>query len=332
MLKKKRISLIILIITIFILLVAVVVGIILINGNKNEHVSESAISYINSKNGQNNKLALLLKSGSEIEYVLAIKFDKKINLSNDYLEDIYNNNLNIIIKDDYRFELNLEDIEIDIDDEDIDNNDEILKQKDNWYLVKWSDEYTKICLKIQNPKYSWDTNWVSFEISDSDGNEINERYFDKLTEMANVYTVSDNENLTFTDFNNNIIDLSDYTFLNDHIARSLTKYGIYLKNPCQIEIDAMEDEILYSSEDDLYFIRVCDSKEYNKVCSEYTKLKTFKYNGEEFEVFTKESDYSGYHIGVYKIIDNGKYLEISEIVDDINDVENIINTITKELF
>ena len=325
-----------LIIGIIIAAVVIILGIIFIPKmfNKNIEMNENntlnkstSIKYINSKKSKQNKIAFLIKDGLDIEYVLTIDLDQNFSIGDDYLLDLYNLNLKAEIKSDYRFKFELNGLHIDIDDDDVDDDDTILKQKDNWYLVKWSSthDYTYICLKLQNPKYSWKEDWISFDITDNDTKDLNSQYFDKLMSMVNVYIVENNSgNFTFKDFNNNSVDLSDYSFINDSIANSLTKHDIYLKNPIGITTDITE--INYETDDDLYFIELCDENDYKNEITAYQKETSFNYNNITYEMYSLPSRIENtriYNI-IYRKIDD-KYLKISKYVNSDKSLDSIKN-------
>jgi len=261
---KKKINLG-LIIGVILIAIIIILGILLIpklfNSGENNANSKSSnlVSYINESKTDANKLALLLRSGSDIEYVLTINNDQKIELSNDYLYDLYKDSLKVKIKDDYEFELVINNLYIIIEDEEIDDDDIIIRQSGNWYLVKGNDEYTKIYLKIDNSNYSWEEDWISFIISNNNNEDLNEKYFETIIKNFNIYVVNnDSDKLSFTDFNNNDVNLSTYTFINDSIVSSLTKYGIYLKKTTGVE--EVDSSIIYDSNNELYFIDLINDK------------------------------------------------------------------------
>lgn len=321
-----------------IVVAAVVVGVGIFFGSKllsNDSTFNNgknvSISYINTNKSDSNKLAILLKSGSNIEYVLTIDNEKKIELSNDYLDDLYNDHLKFKIKDDYKFELTLNDIYIDINDEDIDENDIIINQKNNWYLVQWADEYTRICLKIDDPNYSWNENWISFDITDKNSQDLNVQYFEKIVKNFNVYIVNNNSsNLSFTDFEGNNVNLSNYTFINDSIVSSLIKYDIYLKK--SIGIEKINSNIIYDTDNQLYFIELIDIDEYNEDVKKYDKQNDFSYNNLNYEIYysDNESYTDKTYIIFYRKINN-KYLRISEFIDNNQDINNIKDNLIKDI-
>ena len=297
--------------------------------NSGQHLNNS-ITYINDNKSNTKKLAFLLRNGSDIEYVLTIKNDKKFDLSIDYLNDLYEDDLKVKIKDDYKFELVMNDLYININDEEISEEDEIIKQNGNWYLAKWSEEYTKICLKINNPNYSWKEDWLSFDITNDNNEDLNEKYFETMIEDFNVYVVSNNsKSLSFVDFANNNVDLSDYTFINDNIVSSLTKYEIYLKK--SIGLEEIDSSIVYDSNDELYFIDLIDNEKYKEEIQQYKKEESFVYNKLNYEMYYDEDTLShDVYVIIYRKI-NDKYIRVSTFVDNINDIKSIQQAFIKDV-
>jgi len=261
---------------------------------------------------------------------LTINNDQKIELSNDYLYDLYKDSLKVKIKDDYEFELVINNLYIIIEDEEIDDDDIIIRQSGNWYLVKGNDEYTKIYLKIDNSNYSWEEDWISFIISNNNNEDLNEKYFETIIKNFNIYVVNnDSDKLSFTDFNNNDVNLSTYTFINDSIVSSLTKYGIYLKKTTGVE--EVDSSIIYDSNNELYFIDLINDKEYKDEIKKYKKEKDFVYNKFNYEMYSENDTLSdNIYIIFYRKI-NDKYIRISNFVDNINDIDEIQNNFIKDV-
>ena len=171
---------------------------------------------------------------------------------------------------------------------------------------------------------------ISFIISNNNNEDLNEKYFETIIKNFNIYVVNnDSDKLSFTDFNNNDVNLSTYTFINDSIVSSLTKYGIYLKKTTGVE--EVDSSIIYDSNNELYFIDLINDKEYKDEIKKYKKEKDFVYNKFNYEMYSENDTLSdNIYIIFYRKI-NDKYIRISNFVDNINDIDEIQNNFIKDV-
>ena len=356
--NKKGISLIILIliVTVIIIIASVIMFFTLKNKDKEQDINNSTV-LLSSKKDETGKIAFTIGEGEDLKYVLTLSLDEKIELPEDYLIDNNddNKNFNFEIEDDEEFSISFDDINIEIYNAEPEFDDVIvLKQKENWYLVKDDNERTCIILKT-NIK-SDNSEWIAFNVKDSSGNDANRDNFDKLTNIICVYKARlDNEKIVANDLNNNVIDLENYKFIKDEVAKSLLKYGIKIKKP--IDIWSIEDnEVWYLD----YSISIIPAKEYTKNIEMHkemekrgtTKLqfrdryydeiygsKYFSFDNQTYELlycYIKGYSYGPFGATVYRKISDDLYLEIEisneEILKDESAyVETAIQRLKEEL-
>ena len=263
----------ILIISSIIFVIILVIGILMISkGKTSKSVQESKdiksknINYINNKEGENNKLAILLYDTDNPKYAITIDENKEVIFEKDYLE-LEEDNSNIELElngmSSKGIKFRDEDISIDIEETYFDREDnEIIEKNNRWFLTKEDledDIYYHIYFSLENHENSeeeYSIKAIDFGLLDDESDtEIKAKeVFNKIVEKLNVYKVSKETNdnrLEYTDFDNNNVNLSEYKFARDIIAKSLNKYNIYIKEPKGIvEYDNLyEGKIWYKSED-----------------------------------------------------------------------------------
>lgn len=271
------------------------------------------IKYINPKKTKGNKMALLVEG----EYVVTIDEDKEINFLTDFFQ-ISDEKLEIDIKGDHletkiysnelTFSINME---YGIEDE------EIVKKDGNWIIYK--PKYSKDCYEIG---YKTDLVLNSIylvkivTLYDSNKDEAIEK-LEKIKQKVNVYKYEEDEgNYTFTDFEENQVDLSNYDFIRDIIAKSLLNYGIYLRNPANIEeVDFNHETYLcyYIKHDDAlgfyHLYNITDKIDKSKI------KKEFKYNGKKIFISEIKSEVCDAYIEIEK----EKYIKISYSIDNLTE-------------
>lgn len=316
--NRRGISLIILILIIIAILMIAFVILFFVIKNKYRH---------------QDKIAFTIGDSDDLRYIVTLSSDERIELPEDYLIDNKDNNknFNFEIEDYETFSIFLNDINIEGGKGEPDFDYLItLKQKGNWYLLKNKDnEDTYIAYKANyNSTY---TEWIGFIVKDSGNNDVTRDYFNQLPNIINIYKAGlDNGKIIANDFNNNVINLDEYIFIKNEVAKSLLKYGINIKNPIDIW-RVEENEVEYLD----YGIFTILSDKYNNIMETHKKMaergtsviqlsgkeyeetigiKQFTYKNQNYELlytYIKGYDYQPFVGVVYKKISNDLYLAVS---------------------